>query len=91
MDKPDLGISELEILKVFIAHDCVFSSVAHQKLICDIQRLGWERVKYLANKFSPSQLGRMGYLGVRRLSQLKRDEPAKFQKVMKELEMNCNE
>jgi len=75
-----------KILKVLVDNDCVFSAVAHEKLATDILTLGWDRVKYLANNFSPSQLGRMGHLGVRRLAQLKRDNPQKFRKVMVELE-----
>jgi len=77
---------ETGILGVFAKHNVYFSSVAHTKLAYDIVTLGWDTVKYLANNYSPSQLGRMGYLGVRRLAQLKRDNPQVFQKVMQELE-----
>ncbi|RLI80445.1 hypothetical protein DRP04_08140 [Archaeoglobales archaeon] len=83
--RPEFELEE-KILEVFIANNCVFSSAAHIKLAYDVKRLGWEQVKYLASNFSPSQLGQMGYLGVRRLAQLRRDNEQKFQKVMKELE-----
>ena len=77
---------ELKVLDVLIKNNCVFSSVAHKKLAYDIYELGWQKVKYLADNFSPSQLGRMGYLGVRRLAQLRRDHPETYKKVMQELE-----
>jgi len=79
--------SELErkIFEVLLKNDFLPSSVAHQRLASDIQRYGRDILK-LAYKLSPSQLGNMGLLGVRRLAQLRRDDPKKFEKVMKELE-----
>jgi hypothetical protein len=73
--------SELErkIFEVLLKNDFL------QRLASDIQRYGRDILK-LAYKLSPSQLGTMGLLGVRRLAQLRRDDPKKFEKVMKELE-----
>jgi hypothetical protein len=77
---------EMKILGVLLRHDYVPSSVTHRKLASDITRYGKEVLK-LAYTMSPSQLGKMGLLGIRRLSQLKRDDPEKFKKVMADLEV----
>lgn len=80
--------SELEkkILGVLLKNEFVPSSVAHIKLAQDINQHGKEILR-LAEKMSPSQLGHMGLLGVRRLAQLRRDNPEKFKKVMADLEV----
>ena len=76
----------LRILAVFAKYNIHFSSMAHKRLAYDVKRLGWDTVKFLAMHYSPSQLGRMGFLGVRRLAQLRRDNPQLFETIVKELE-----
>jgi hypothetical protein len=80
---PELEL-EKRILEVFMRNDFLPSSVVHKRLMSDIERYGKDVLK-LAYNLSPSQLGRMGLLGVRRLAQLRRDNPQRFEKVMKEL------
>lgn len=81
---------ENRILSVFIKHGYVPSSMAHKRLAYDIATQGNEILK-LAYKMSPSQLGRMKLLGIRRLAQCKRDDSAKFKDLIKELEAMLNE
>lgn len=75
-----------KILKVLVENNCLLSAAMPSKLAYDVNRIGFDRAKHLAEDFSPSQLGRMGFLGIRRLAQLRRDNPELFRKVMKELE-----
>ena len=81
---------ETKILSVFIKNGYVPSSIAHKRLTYDIAEHGAE-ILQLAYKMSPSQLGRMRLLGVRRLSQLKRDDENKFELLMKDMEAMLNE
>ena len=82
----EYGQLEDKILKVLMDNDCDFTSVTHARIASDIRKLGWENVCRMARSFSPSQLGRMGYLGVRWLAKIRRDDPAKFERVVRELE-----
>jgi len=74
---------ENRILRVLQKHNYIPSPAVHLKLVYDIETHGADIVK-LAFTFSPSQLGRMGLLGVRRLAQLKRDDPKLFEQLMNE-------
>jgi len=82
----EYGQLEDKILKVLMDTNCDFTSVTHARIASDIRKLGWENVCRMARSFSPSQLGRMGYLGVRWLAKIRRDDPEKFERVMGELE-----
>ena len=78
-----------KILPIMIKHHAVYSSASVGKLAWDIVQLNCniEHVKYLARNFSPSQLGRMGYLGIRRLAQLRRDEGVnRLEALLRDLE-----
>ena len=51
------------------------------QLVDDVERLGWETAtRYL--DFSPSKLGRLRLLGLRKLAQIKRDDPEFFKKLV---------
>ena len=86
----DTKFKEEDILEILLRHGATFSSVAHKQIAHEINTLGFETAKQLAESYSPSQLGKMGYLGLRRLAQLKRDDPEKFKKVMEDLEKLLN-
>ena len=49
----------------------------------DVERLGEARATRYLFDFSPSKLGRLGYLGLRKLAIIKRDYPEKFEKLLK--------
>ncbi|RLI76051.1 hypothetical protein DRO97_01860 [Archaeoglobales archaeon] len=80
-------IAELEakVLDVLVQCDFLPSSATHSRIAGDIYNLGLQKVLYLADNFSPSQLGRMGYLGCRWLAIAKRDHPNKYQKIIQKL------
>jgi len=75
-----------KIVVILARHNAILSSAMVTRLWGDIVGLGWEVAKKLSETKSPSQLGIMRKLGIRRLAQLRRDEPAKFEQIMKELE-----
>jgi hypothetical protein len=77
---------EQKVLDVLVQSDYLPSSVAHKRLAGDIYNLGLSKVLYLAENFSPSQLGRMGYLGCRWLAVCNRDNPEKYQKIKEKLQ-----
>ena len=85
MSMSDLLELSNKILHIFIKYAYVPSSVAHKRLASDIAKQGVE-VLQLAQTMSPSQLGRMRFIGIRRLAQCKRDEPKKFAEIIKDLE-----
>ena len=77
---------EAKILIVLGKHDALFSSAAPRRLAWDIKKLGIDTVERLALTMSPSQLGRMGLLGVRRLAQLRRDRGVEaLKRLLKDL------
>ena len=80
--------SELEtkVLSILVQCDFLPSSAAHKRIASDIYNLGLQKVLHLTDNFSPSQLGRMGYLGCRWLSICKRDNPQKYQKIKQKLQ-----
>ena len=47
----------------------------------DVERLGSEKAKYYVLSFSPSKLGRLGFLGLRKLAIVRRDHPDVFEKI----------
>ena len=49
----------------------------------DIERLGSELAKDYVVRFSPSKLGKLGFLGLRKLAQIKRDHPEIFDEIQK--------
>lgn len=78
---------EMKVLSVLARHGELLSSAVHIKLAHDIKTLGLENVKRLARTMSPSQLGRMGFLGVRRLAQIRRDRgDAALDAILRDLE-----
>ena len=54
-----------------------------EQLIADIGSLGAERAASYLFRFSPSKLGRLGYLGLRKLAKIRRDHPEKFRELIK--------
>jgi len=49
----------------------------------DIERLGSNIAKDYVVRFSPSKLGKLGFLGLRKLAQIKRDHPEIFDEIQK--------
>lgn len=49
----------------------------------DVEKLGFDVAIRYAKRFSPSKLGRLGYLGLRKLAKIRRDHPEFFKKIMK--------
>jgi len=53
-----------------------------QQIVSDIERVGWETATEYLMSFSPSKLGRLGLLGLRKLAQIKRDHPEQFRRIV---------
>ena len=56
-----------------------------EQIVNDVCRLGFRTAtKYLLN-FSPSKLGQLGLYGLRKLAQIRRDNPEEFQRLIEYL------
>ena len=75
---------EERILKILINYN-IHDSKMHIQLANEILELGIDTVIKMSEKYSPSKLGWMGYLGTRKLAQIRRDEPEKYRKIVDEL------
>ena len=75
---------EEEILKILIKYNIIDSRM-HIQLANEIRELGIDTVIKMSEKYSPSKLGWMGFLGTRKLAQIRRDEPEKYRKIISEL------
>ena len=75
---------EKDILKILIKHN-IFDRKMHIQLANEIKELGLDSVLKMSEKFSPSQLGRMGYLGARKLAIIRRDNPETYKKIVEDL------
>ena len=53
------------------------------QILYDVERIGEERATQYLFSFSPSKLGQLGYLGLRKLAVIKRDEPEEFERLIK--------
>jgi len=56
-----------------------------EQIASDVSRIGSDElaIHYVEN-FSPSKLGRMGFIGFRKLAQIRRDHPEIWRKWMEE-------
>ena len=54
-----------------------------RQILYDVERLGEEKATHYLFTMSPSKLGRLGFLGLRKLAQIKRDYPEKFERLLK--------
>ncbi|HDN18071.1 MAG TPA: hypothetical protein ENF41_03320 [Candidatus Bathyarchaeota archaeon] len=52
------------------------------QIVNDVMRLGWRDATHYLLNFSPSKLGELNLLGLRKLAQIRRDYPEKFRKLI---------
>ena len=52
------------------------------QIVNDVERLGWETATQYLMNFSPSKLGKLNLLGLRKLAQIRRDHPEKFKELI---------
>ena len=52
------------------------------QIVNDVDRLGWETATHYLMNYSPSKLGNLGLLGLRKLAQIRRDHPEKFKELL---------
>jgi len=55
------------------------------QILSDVLALGENTAWQYVNKLSPSKLGKMGYLGLRKLAIIKRDDPEFWNKITNKL------
>jgi len=54
-----------------------------QQILSDVEKIGAEKATQYVLRFSPSKLGRLGLLGLRKLAIIKRDNPEDFKKIIR--------
>ncbi|RLI83885.1 hypothetical protein DRP04_00200 [Archaeoglobales archaeon] len=57
-----------------------------QQILCDVNQLTPKTAKRYVTEFSPSKLGRLGCLGLRKLAIIKRDHPEIWNQWLQEYE-----
>ncbi|OYT30460.1 MAG: hypothetical protein B6U95_00005 [Thermofilum sp. ex4484_82] len=57
--------------------------IIHQ-IVQDVKKLGEKTALHYVLNFSPSKLGKLGFLGLRKLAIIRRDHPSEFEKILGE-------
>jgi len=52
------------------------------QIVNDVMRLGWRDATHYLLNFSPSKLGELNLLGLRKLAQIRRDYPENFRNLI---------